>query len=1236
MNERINRLYKKGNLLFLLSCLFVIFSCSHNKSRQAGRIVKKDEPKPPVTIPVNEPVIIYLDHRPSPRTIAILTKPGSSYVIKTAGVSKTIQLVPPETLSAGFFVSMQNYNTEQGLGLSSVTSSCLDKNGNLWFGTWGGGLSRYDGKSFLTYTTANGLANNVVTTIFEDKSGNLWFGTFGGGVSCFNGKSFTTYTTEHGLAGNYVWGSILEDKNGDIWFACYGGLTRLHRDGNKLIFTNYGVAQGLAANGLASLLEDENGNFWIGTWDSGISCYDGKSFINYTTKEGLANNVVRKIVEDKNGTLWFATHGGVSALDRKAKTSRQASPGFKNYTTADGLVDNNVTTIIEDKKRNLWFGTARGVSLLEPEENHSAKKRFTNFTTSEGLPNNNVQSISEDKKGNIWFSTDGGGVSRLDRDWRVLTTLTTDLGVLKVKVFSLLEDKNKNLWLGTYGDGVYRLEGGETSLFNGRTKFTHYSTTQGLINNTVVSICEDKKGNLWFGTNAGVSRLDSGRRSFTNYTSDQGLADNDMGVILEDKDENLWFCTGNGASRLDRDRNFFTNYSTQQGLLHNYIRSMLEDKNGDVWFATDSGVSRLNRDGKFFTNFTKAQGLMNNLVEGIMKDESGNLWICGHQAGITRYDGKSFINYTTENGVSDDNVGDVILGDEGTIWFATNNGFTALRSFERDSVGEKNLPPSNKLSNAELESGGFKPVFEIYNNKTGFPIKDMTSHMCLTAEGLILAGTSEKVVRFDPGRIQKDINPPKVFIQSIKINNEPVCWNDLMTGKKIVGGPIPANITEEVMVFGKALKEEERDEMQKKFSGVEFDSTSTYYPVPVNLVLPNQHNNIRFDFAAIEPAKPNLVRYQYMLEGYDKDWSPVTDMTSATFGNIHEGHYKFKLKAQSPDGIWSEPIVYTFKVLPPWHRTWWAYLIYALVLIAAIWRIHLYQKEKVIRRERERAQKKELAQAKEIEKAYHQLKETQAQLVQQEKMASLGELTAGIAHEIQNPLNFVNNFSEVNQELVRELKTEAANGNLDEVKTIVNDIASNSEKINHHGKRADAIVKGMLQHSRISSGQKEPTDINALCDEYLRLAYHGLRAKDKSFNAKIETDLDPSVGKINIVPQDIGRVILNLINNAFYEVNKRAKLQTASYEPQVFVQTKRINAKPNGDRVEIRVTDNGDGIPKNVVEKIFQPFFTTKPTGEGTGLGLSLSYDIMKAHGGQIKVETKEGEGSNFIIQLPA
>ena len=344
------------------------------------------------------------------------------------------------------------------------------------------------------------------------------------------------------------------------------------------------------------------------------------------------------------------------------------------------------------------------------------------------------------------------------------------------------------------------------------------------------------------------------------------------------------------------------------------------------------------------------------------------------------------------------------------------------------------------------------------------------------------------------------------------------------------------------------------------------------------------------------------------------------------------GEYTFRIKGSNGDGIWDDDgKSLRIIISPPWWRTIMAYISYGILFLLIVFAIDRIQRRRLLEKQKAIAKDKELAQAKEIEKAYTKLKATQSQLIQSEKMASLGELTAGIAHEIQNPLNFVNNFSEVNTELIAELKEEIEKGDKKESLAIADDIAKNEEKIMHHGKRADSIVKSMLQHSRSSGNEKVPSDINALADEYLRLSYHGLRAKDKSFNAEYKTDFDENLPKINIIPQDIGRVLLNLINNAFHAVDEKAKKDHKDYKPAVFVSSKKLK-----DHVEIRIQDNGDGIPNNIKDKIFQPFFTTKPTGQGTGLGLSLSYDIItNGHGGKLKMETKASEGSTFIIQLP-
>ena len=389
----------------------------------------------------------------------------------------------------------------------------------------------------------------------------------------------------------------------------------------------------------------------------------------------------------------------------------------------------------------------------------------------------------------------------------------------------------------------------------------------------------------------------------------------------------------------------------------------------------------------------------------------------------------------------------------------------------------------------------------------------------------------------------------------------------------------------------------------------QYDSSAFYYKKAVYIVSGTEMNNL-----VLKPAKKLTEYYQNINADstvkYWKVYSAANDSVNSIRTNQQIQMLTFEEDQRKRD-IEAAQVAYQNKI-----RT--GLLLGGLTVFSVI-AIILYRNN----RQKQKANKG-------LEKALVDLKSTQTQLIQSEKMASLGELTAGIAHEIQNPLNFVNNFSEVNAELIDEAGQEIEKGNINEVKILLNDIRENEQKINHHGKRADGIVKGMLQHSRSSSGTKEPTDINALCDEYLRLSYHGLRAKDKSFNATMKTDFDNSIGNINIIPQDIGRVILNLLTNAFYVVDEKKRSGVSAYEPTVSISTKK-----SGDKVQIKVTDNGNGIPQKILDKIFQPFFTTKPTGQGTGLGLSMSYDIVtKGHGGELKVETKEGEGSQFIIIL--
>jgi signal transduction histidine kinase len=420
-----------------------------------------------------------------------------------------------------------------------------------------------------------------------------------------------------------------------------------------------------------------------------------------------------------------------------------------------------------------------------------------------------------------------------------------------------------------------------------------------------------------------------------------------------------------------------------------------------------------------------------------------------------------------------------------------------------------------------------------------------------------------------------------------------------------------------------------------------------------NTILPWNQNQLTFAYVGLNYIDPKRNKYAYRLEGYENAWVQAGTRRGVTYTNLPSGTYTFQVIAANSDGIWNNKgDSFTIIINPPWWFTWWAWSLYCILFAAAVYFFIAYRSRKLKRQnlileEKIEVRTKQLSDANQelneqreeitiqrddLSSAISELKSAQTQLIQSEKMASLGELTAGIAHEIQNPLNFVNNFSEVSAEMIDELGEELDKGEVAEARAIALDVKQNLEKIRHHGRRADGIVKGMLEHNRTSTGQKEPTDINKLADEYLRLAYHGLRAKDKTFNAELVTHFEPDLPLVHIIPQDIGRVLLNLFNNAFYAVQQKTKTAGVDYEPGIILTT----SAEKGNLL-ISVKDNGNGIPDAIKDKIMQPFFTTKPTGQGTGLGLSLSYDIVvKGHGGDIAVNSIVGEETVLTVTLPA
>jgi ligand-binding sensor domain-containing protein/signal transduction histidine kinase len=776
-----------------------------------------------------------------------------------------------------------DYAIDQGLPVNNIICSATDKAGNLWFGTGGGGVSRFDGKSFTNYSMAQGLAGNNVLCIMEDKDRNVWMGTTSG-LSKYDGYRFTNYSTSDGLAGNFI-SSMIQDKERNLWFGThYGGVSKY--DGKK--FTNYSTEQGLSDNYVRCMIQDRNGDLWLGTDAGGVGKYDGNSFTSYTKAQGLADNTVNCITQDNEGNLWFGTNAGASKYNSK---------GFTNYTTKQGLADNNVYCIEQDKEGILWFGM-HSKDITKYDGN-----RFTNYKRTEKLADYKVNTILQDSAGNLWITSQGGGVSKYEGN--SFTNYTAAQGLEANLVFWIIQDIAGNLWFGTYDGGVSKYDG---------KSFTNYTKAQGLADNKIWSMMEDKSGNIWFGTDGGVSKYNGS--SFTNYTTKQGLANDAVISIMQDKMGTIWFGTrANGVSKFDGTS--FTNYTNKQGLAGNNIWYMIQDKAGNIWLAThDGGATKF--DGHSFINYTTAQGLPGNALTAMLQDKNGMLWFGTDGKGVSKYDGKKFINYSTEQGLSDNvisNIGEDAV--RNIIWFGTSQGLSGFK--------ENQMHSSSKQENE----------FENFNKLTGYPLKDVsTGALLVDNKGIVWVGTGEgKLIRFDYSTVsKKDLKPLTLQIQAVKVNNENICWNGLIRARQGYRSVDSLTFLNEMITsFSKVLSPEILSNMEKKYGRIRLDGVTPFYPVPINLVLPYNDNTITIDFAAIEPALPKQVKYQYKLEGYKNEWSPPGNNTTAVFGNMKSGNYIFSVKALSPSGVWSET-KYTFRVLPPWWSTWWAYTLYVFLI----------------------------------------------------------------------------------------------------------------------------------------------------------------------------------------------------------------------------------------------------------------------------------------------------------------
>ena len=1097
----------------------------------------------------------------------------------------------------------------------------------------------------------DGALIDRINVMVKDADGFLWFGYSDSSSSLyrFDGAVFKTYVPEKNKKSGAINSGAVYSFKGDslhnIWIGTEKGMSRY--DIKADTFSNFSP---LFDSPYAKATITP---FWV--TPNEVYCMEPGAWITAIDVRTLARRKLVKIPKEVNvyvahwntnksffeaasGSFWaLASYEGQQGFGlvqifQNGNIAKYPWPCNRNHT---GMPHGHEAEDMEfDAVRNsIWINSSDGLLEFTLRD-----KQFHPITAMNELIQRKDYDrgvgIDIDQKHRILFATWSDGIFTYDPKTNQVEPLFSDPSQQKK-----VGEYNLHIYIDPDGIGWISnwLNGGIYKLLPNNAVFKRYyakpSVNYSLNSLEIWSILRGPKGKLWMGTQDGMNIFDPDTEKFDALREKDlpGIKGNAIiPMYIDSIGQVAWLVAG---SPKKDDRHFHMDmyemdlktmkcspiivryggkiidpFSVQRALVSTY-------KDGIIFSDDFHGVFEVKRGSQFATllfSFIPPQGF-----SGMTQVENRYVFLRS---------GGSLPNFTFEN---------------------QNEKWTKI-PHPLDSLGYSYLLYDSRdqtywvcVKNEILHfDKGFQ---KIRSYSSAIWDMDFVSNLIFDNAGNLWFVNAKQIGRLNP--VTGDIT---AFGETDRYKKQDYDW--LAPGAKDAGGNIyfAGSVSEANKRYWGLDRSYPEKFFQEKSSRVYLDALSINqkpFPSPhraniqEELFLSYNQNDIRVEGGSIDyySGGKSKLRYKLVGNGKEVDWQYGPSSFSLHYEGLAPGHYKLVMQASNVDYEFSGPEkVLAFTIAAPlWDNIW--FRIFALTIAILLLYGFFRYRSRSLRQRNAQLEEKVLSRTKELKHSLEELRDTQTQLVQREKMASLGELTAGIAHEIQNPLNFVNNFSEVSAEILGEMKDEIKSGNHEGALSLADEIEQNLQKIVHHGKRADAIVKGMLQHSRTSTGVKEPTDINALADEYLRLSYHGLRAKDKSFNADFETRFDPALTETNIVPQDIGRVVLNIYNNAFYAVHEKQKQLGSSFKPKVSVTTQFIPASHGSTpQAEIRIRDNGTGIPKKVIDKIYQPFFTTKPTGEGTGLGLSLSYDIVtKMHGGKLDVETSEGEGTEFIIRLP-
>lgn len=1229
--------------VFISLVAFFLLSCNDmGNSRLADDFAEsKDSIIPPKIFRITKPIVTLLDTCPPPPVVTI-PKVANVQSIAIMGQKLPVKMYPLQIKAADFYSPTKNYNIDQGLPTSSVASGFKDKDGNIWFGTYGHGVSRFDGKNFTNYTVANGLVGNTINSILQDDHGDMWFATTAG-VSRYNGRYFRNYTTAHGLMHNTVT-AVKKDKQGNIWVGTYGGVNRF--DG-KNSFYSFSENKKLTSPYVLNLLIDKQGTIWM-EMIKGVCRFDGKDFDTLTVKDGLLNDKIVCMTEDSKGNIWFGTSNGASCYDGHQ---------FTNYHFSERSEAKLVYCITEDREGTMWFGTqGAGVYCYSNKEFtvDSNQKQTHNlltpkFANNKDLINVMIQAITEDNDGNLWFGTFGNGIICYNGSGIHRCTNTNDLP--SNYVYSFAEDKKGNIWFNNYPNWLICYNGNRNpdNTVTNTAKIKNQYPTDTISTFTTIdlrgfitdiwAVCADQYDHIWMGTSFGVMKFDGKTLSMLSY--DHGFPQEiNVKSIKEDRSGNLWFCTDemgvicyNGnkkvhPSRKEKYPNSLQFFNTKNGFIDNRVSICAEAMNGDLWFGTSNGASCYHFNdlekgqSPYFTHYTVAQGLANNSIRSIMPDKSGNIWFCTAD-GLSRYDGHSFLNFNMEHGLANENIKGVAIDREGIVWVGTQKGLSRL-FFKRKIEGKdpRNtdslvIKSDTTIYNKVLLSI-YTPVFENYNLKNGYPIPDIKEKaLFIDSKNVIWAGTGQKPVRFDYHAFHRTEKAPelKLIIHRIKINNEAVSWNTLSNQHSAKDGSgtdslkEAIEINEEVTVFGHKLSSTQRRIQYEKFHSLQFDSVSPFYYLPQKLELPYRFNNITFEYASILPENANRMSYQYMLDGSDQDWLPVTEQTVASFSNIPEGTYNFKLRVRSNNGPWSEATLYSFRVLPPWYRSLWAYFIYTCLSLSLIWMIVRWR---TVRLEHDKLILEGAVKERTTEALTQKEEAERQKRIAEESAKAKENFLSNMSHEIRTPLNAISGYTglSLEQELPKRVR--------DHLQII--------KLSSDHLKR---MVDDILDLSKIESGKFSFNDTDFELEQVIVEVKTMLRLKAQEkgneLKSHISTDIPTFLhGDKNRLVQ----VLINLLDNAIKFTN----------QGRIDIHVDLLSIHQENVSIRFRIKDNGVGINAGKLENIFESFTQADNTIArkygGTGLGLSISKRIIELQGGEIFVESKENKGTLFTFHI--